>query len=148
MDSRSVSYTNPSRRNSSRAYQDLAFCHSYGHSSTAYLSCTMEDTAKVRLFAIFWLHSTWICPLILRDARHLRNSISCYYTFQNILISTVSRPASFHPTTYWHYWCGHFGFTLCRCVTAEWLPGDHSGRARPSGWQSPPDIFAQYRLSR
>src|ERR1700728_1305400 len=56
MDSHAVSYTTPSRRNSSRTYQDLAAYHTNGYLSTVCPSYIMEETIKVSLLLSYLLH--------------------------------------------------------------------------------------------
>lgn len=143
MDSHAVSYTTPSRRNSSRTYQDLAAYHANGHSWIGRSSYIMEEIIKVSLLRILLLCLTSICTLIHRSPGTCKIQVPVTPPF-SMLTSTASHSLSCHASPYWHCWRRHFWFTLCRYITSEWLSSDHAGRTGSSGWSSPPNICSQY----
>lgn len=142
MDSHAVSYTTPSRRNSSRTYQDLAAYHTNSQSPKSCSSHSMEETQKVNQLGSL---ATYELPLHfdrqeLSYSQYLRPDMKPF----NVLTSTASHSTPYYASSRRHNWRRHFWFTLRRPTSPKWIQGDHSRRTRSCGRQSPSDLCSKH----
>jgi hypothetical protein len=131
MDSRSVSYTSPSRRNSSKAYLDLTLCRSYGQSGANSRSHKMGNI-KVRISMQGSTTAPSLHPCTVHSIPHITfpQALISDIISTVVLTTTASYVKVVLATACWYCRRRRCWTPLCRCLTPAWLSSHHPRRTR------------------